>query len=232
MVVAAIAPPPGGGTGSLVGIAIGDGAARGWASYDDDNHPFCMEFSPDGRWLAVQARRPPSSRLPGSDIYLIPAGGGNKTKITGGTGFNGYPAWGARGKQLYFVRAPSVDSTDSWNIWRTGIDPVSGNPAAPPEQITHYTQYQIRFIQTLGSGKLAFSLLQESRIIWSAPTAALGDGVQIAGGNRFRLSGDGRWLFHVREGAGEIGLHRTSTRDGSITGKVTGENPAAFDVSP
>jgi tricorn protease len=59
-----------------------------------------LSWSPDGKWLAYA--RPDQSRV--SNIYLMPAAGGQEHKVTFDTGGERQPRFSADGKKLYFVR--------------------------------------------------------------------------------------------------------------------------------
>jgi tricorn protease len=59
-----------------------------------------VTWSPDGKWLAYS--RPDQSRV--SNIYLIPAAGGQEHKVTFDSSGERQPRFSADGKKLYFVR--------------------------------------------------------------------------------------------------------------------------------
>src|SRR6185295_10824654 len=59
-----------------------------------------LSWSPDGKWLAYG--RPDQSRV--SNIYMIPAAGGQEHKVTFDTSGERQPRFSADGKKLYFVR--------------------------------------------------------------------------------------------------------------------------------
>src|SRR5258706_534977 len=59
-----------------------------------------VAWSPDGKWLAYS--RPDQSRV--SNVYMIPAAGGQEHKVTFDSGGERQPRFSADGKKLYFVR--------------------------------------------------------------------------------------------------------------------------------
>ena len=75
-------------------------------------------WSPDGRWIALDAR------VEGwSEVYVIPADGGTARRVTTGTGVtNSLPSWSPDGRWLYFTS----DRSGRFEIWKI---PVGGGPA-------------------------------------------------------------------------------------------------------
>src|SRR5439155_25522169 len=80
-------------------------------------------WSPDGRQLAFDAR--PDGN---SDIFVVPAGGGQMRRLTERLGDDARPAWSADGRSIYF----SSDRGGRNEIWRM---PAEGGE---PVQITRH----------------------------------------------------------------------------------------------
>jgi Tol biopolymer transport system component len=88
------------------------------------------DWSPDGRMLLIQASVNGNSD---SDVYTIPAIGGNPQRMTTDPNFHMAPSWSADGKWIYFGATPDPASHDEHRsqIWRM---PAEGGKAT---QITH-----------------------------------------------------------------------------------------------
>ena len=99
------------------------------------SHPeynlFYSRFSPDDRWIAFNAVR--GTDL--STIYVVPAAGGEWTRITEEKGWSDKPNWSPDGRILYFV---SDRIMGYLNVWGIHFDPGSGKPVGEPFQITSY----------------------------------------------------------------------------------------------
>ncbi len=85
-------------------------------------------FSPDGRWIAVNA----VSKLLTSTIYAIPAAGGSWIRITDGKQWDDKPRWSPDGKTIYFIS----ERKGFYNVWGVRFDLVKGKLQGEPFQIT------------------------------------------------------------------------------------------------
>jgi TolB protein len=74
-------------------------------------------FSPDGKWLAVVARRNGNF-----DLWRIPSQGGRQERLTVNAGYDDGPDYSPDGKWIYF----NSDRSGSWDIWR--IPAEGGGP--------------------------------------------------------------------------------------------------------
>lgn len=74
-------------------------------------------WSPDGQYLAFDSRPKGSA-----DIFLIPAGGGRRRKITSESSNEVTPAFSSDGKSIYFAS----DRGGAWQVWK---QPAEGGPA-------------------------------------------------------------------------------------------------------
>ncbi len=89
-------------------------------------------FSPDSRWIAFQAVR--AIGATDSTIYVMPASGGQWTRITEGKYWDDKPRWSPDGKTIYFISA----RTGFLNAWAIRFDPVKGQPLGEPFRVTAF----------------------------------------------------------------------------------------------
>ena len=84
-------------------------------------------WSPDGRWIAYTSR----DRETRASLWIVPADGGEPTRLTGDSGNDWGGAWSADGRFLYF----SSDRGGSMNLWRVPMDPDDGRVRGEPESV-------------------------------------------------------------------------------------------------
>lgn len=82
-------------------------------------------WSPDGHWIAY------TGRSGGSDIWLVPAGGGQPVRVTDDGGNDWGSAWSPDGRFLYF----SSDRAGPMSLWRVEVDPDAGRAVGDPEPL-------------------------------------------------------------------------------------------------
>lgn len=75
-------------------------------------------FSPDGKWLAVVARRNGNF-----DLFRLPSGGGAQQQLTTSPGYDDGPDYSPDGKWIYF----NSDRSGKWEIWRMPADGAGPN---------------------------------------------------------------------------------------------------------
>ena len=77
------------------------------------------QLSPDGKWIAfVVTEVDKAANKMNSDIYLIPATGGEPRKLTSSPSSDANPRWSPNGKTLAFVSSRSDDS----HVWLIDVD--------------------------------------------------------------------------------------------------------------
>jgi dipeptidyl aminopeptidase/acylaminoacyl peptidase len=85
--------------------------------------------SPDGRWLAVAVRKVDAAANRGrSDLWLLPAEGGEARQLTRHEKGAAEPRWAPDGQSLYFLSARSGSN----QVWRL---PLGGGEAQPVTQL-------------------------------------------------------------------------------------------------
>jgi Tol biopolymer transport system component len=89
-------------------------------------------FSPDQRWISFIAA--PAIEAGISTIYVVPASGGEWTRITEEKYFDDKPRWSPDGRRLYFVS----NRTGFFNVWGIGFDPATGRPRGEPFRVTNF----------------------------------------------------------------------------------------------
>ena len=85
---------------------------------DPNYELYQAHFSPDGRWIVVNAVKNPLT----STIYAIPAAGGPWIRITDGKQWDDKPRWSPDGKTIYFLS----DRRGFFNVWGVHFDPLKG----------------------------------------------------------------------------------------------------------
>jgi len=87
-------------------------------------------FSPDERWIAIQAVK----YIGRSNIYVVPATGGGWTQVTDGEHWDDKPRWSSDGKTIYFIS----NRTGLLNVWGVRFDPEKGKHAGEPFRVTAF----------------------------------------------------------------------------------------------
>jgi dipeptidyl aminopeptidase/acylaminoacyl peptidase len=90
-------------------------------------------FSPDGIKIAYVKAKPQKTEIPKSDVWVIPAGGGNPVQVSDLPGRATGPIWSSDGKKIAFSRKAGGDAMSK----EICIVPVSetGKPEASPTQM-------------------------------------------------------------------------------------------------
>jgi DNA-binding winged helix-turn-helix (wHTH) protein len=79
-------------------------------------------WSPDGRWIAFDS----DGRYGSSNIYLVPANGGQVRTVVADAGNNSVPSWSRDGKFIYFAsnRGGGWEGDQVWKVPAEGGEPV------------------------------------------------------------------------------------------------------------
>ena len=109
---------------------------------DPNQSLFGQRFSPDERWISFIG----FSRVEPlwSTVYIAPAQGGARIRMTSGMSTDEAPQWAPDGKALYFVS--NRDGT--LNVWGQRIDPASGVPAGEAFRVTAFNDQARRILTT------------------------------------------------------------------------------------
>jgi Tol biopolymer transport system component len=166
-------------------------------------------YSPDGRWIAFHRTNDDTEQHDETDIWIIPATGGNRVQLTSSPGLDSWPIF-ADDRTIYFVS----DRNGSANIFRLEIDPASGAPRGEPTQVTSYTDAMVMHPRLIDGGKrLAYTLVREM----SAVRVGTPDGATraIARGVSPQLSPDGTTIFYFSQGEAEPGIFAVPAAGGA-----------------
>jgi Tol biopolymer transport system component/DNA-binding winged helix-turn-helix (wHTH) protein len=134
---------------------------------DRSEYLFQTSLSPDGRWIVFEAVA--NSPKLESTIYVIPATGGQWTRITDGRHWDDKPRWSQDGKTIYFVSGPD----GFFNVWGIHFDPETGKPVGLPFQVSKFDRPRLmipRWIPSVGFSlahdKFVLTMAEESGNIW------------------------------------------------------------------
>lgn len=96
---------------------------------------FFAKYSPDGKWIIFCQAKSYMLLQPDSELYLIPADGGEARRLRGNTTrMNSWHSWSPNGRWLVFS---SKANTDYTQLFLTHIDD-QGN-SSPPVVLDHFT---------------------------------------------------------------------------------------------
>jgi Tol biopolymer transport system component/DNA-binding winged helix-turn-helix (wHTH) protein len=101
------------------------------ASHPEKNL-YQASFSPDQRWISFIAA--PAIEAGISTIYVVPASGGEWTRITEAKYFDDKPRWSPDGRRLYFVS----NRTGFFNVWGIDFDLATGHPRGETFRVTNF----------------------------------------------------------------------------------------------
>jgi WD40 repeat protein len=108
----------------------GSGAERRVLASDPHSNLWKARLSADQRWVAFTAPTGPGA----SAIYAVPAGGGDRVKMTSGEYFDDRPRWSPDGRLVYFLSSRS----GFFNVWARRFDPDRGTTLGEPIAITQF----------------------------------------------------------------------------------------------
>jgi Tol biopolymer transport system component len=126
-------------------------------------------MSPDGKWIVFEAEEINTGRATGSTLYVIPATGGQWTRIGGGKYWDDKPRWSPDGKAVFFVSGRG----GFLNVWRLGFDPSKGKLVGEPSRVTSFESPRLMIPIDISSAemsvtqdKLAINMEERSGGIW------------------------------------------------------------------
>jgi len=156
------------------------------------------EYSPNGRWLAYCALGENTTNHE-TNIWILPATGGQVQPLTHLSGSNGFVTWAPDGRTLYFVSG----MVGTGNIWKLVIDPETGLQTGGPQQMTFFNDAEVTFPKVLGDGRrVAFELQRINTSIHVANGSPPYESRTVARGRKHlpQVSPDGQTIYFVADG--------------------------------
>jgi Tol biopolymer transport system component len=181
-------------------------------------------YSPNGRWLAYCAFMKDPSEEYTTDVWIVPAAGGQAQALRHSPGDRKYPTWAPDGRTLYFV----CGTADTGNIWKVAIDPETGLQREEPQQVTFFNDAEIVFPKVLRDGdQIAFEMERSSTSIHVAngsppyESRALARCIAVSP----EVSPDGQTIYYVADGIFAV------PREGGTPRRLTKTHPTPCHYS-
>jgi WD40 repeat protein len=187
-------------------------------------------FSPDGQWISFSVQHQKQT-----DIWIVPSGGGPRTRLTNDPAFDSHASWSPDGGSIAFTSARSGRD----RLWVSRVE--AGAPIGPPRMVRG-VELDAFFPTWAPDGRrIAFLGRIDGRFdVWIVPT----DGTIPA--RQVTHSGDLKYLRWTRSGgllvSGWWGSRKIALR---LLNPETGESqpylpavefgndyPAQFDITP
>lgn len=154
-------------TGETLRVSEGDAVQPTW--------------SPDGRWIAFTGRTRNPTQM---DIWIMPAEGGEPSRVTSDAPIDWSPAWSPDGEYIYF----SSDRGGSMNLWRIPMSQRSGLPTGEAEPITTPATFLAHPSVSADGRRVAYSNVHMSVNVETATldltAGTLSDPVPVTTGSR------------------------------------------------
>ncbi len=183
-------------------------------------------WSPDGRWIAYVVGNVVGLDTPGnigpSEIWVVPATGGDSVQVTDSGGFNTSPAW--LGSTLLFVS----DRDGGRDIYAVNLT-ASGAAAGTPRAVTTGSS-ALSVSVAADVSRIAYSVFLDRSNVWSMPipTTVSGstlDATPITSGNQVveiaEVSRDERWIAFDADRAGNQDIYKQPIGGGPVTQLTT-----------
>ena len=138
-------------------------AAQKIASPDPAHELYQPQFSPDSRWIVLEAVAN-SPTMTESALFVVPVAGGAWRRITDGKYWDDKPRWSPDGKTIYFISRRG----GFFNVWGIHFDPDAGKPVGQPFQLSKFESARLmvpRFIPPVGlslTGQTVLTMAEES----------------------------------------------------------------------
>ncbi len=187
-------------SGLYVVSADGTGEARRLAASEGNNR-FGVgigshAWSPDGKWVAFSRRDARNS----TDIWVVPASGGEPVNVTQYPGTNESPSWTSDGKYLLFLS--SRDRAEGTDLYAVELKPNDdaadkgskpSGAAAGSVQIA-FEEIELRAKRLTTSGAAAFAPAPDGKSVYGLTSFGAGTdvfSVPVGGGTLQRVTGTG-----------------------------------------
>jgi sugar lactone lactonase YvrE len=125
-------------------------------------------FSPDERWIIFNAVGATGAGV--STIYVVPAAGGEWTRITEGKFWDDKPHWSPDGRTVYFASS----RTGFFNVWGIHFDSIVGKPIGEPFRVTAFESPSqmvwpngLLMDLSLSAARLVLPIMEVSGSIWA-----------------------------------------------------------------
>lgn len=136
-------------------------------TYHPEENLYQARFSPDDRWISFCAAKVTEAGV--SSISVVPAAGGEWTRITEGKYFDDKPRWSPDGRTLYFIS----NRTGFFNLWGIRFNPASGKAEGNPFRVTTFDNPSqmilddVRFMEiAITTNRLILPIMEASGGIW------------------------------------------------------------------
>ncbi|HMP66269.1 MAG TPA: protein kinase [Pyrinomonadaceae bacterium] len=189
-------------------IDVADGTAEKLEAGPDAIMP---SWSPNGHriafWFVEEGKQ--------GELATIPADGGEPVVIASDPATDWNPVWSPDGRYLYFAS----NRGGNMNLWRVGIDEMTGRETSPPQPITTPSRY-VRHISFARNGRSIAYVRYESR-----------SNVQAVGFDPVsrKISGSPEWVTQGNNEVANPDLSPDGTRFVARKPTHTQEDLAVFD---
>jgi len=176
-------------------------------------------LSPDGRWVVYSRLMSESS----SSLWIMPAAGGESTRITSDGHWDDGPVWSGDGSRIFFSSNRPARGGDGFFGMVVTVDPTTGRTTSSPRQVTagEIAPPASHVIQPSPDGRWVAYMSQDG-------ADYLVNVIPAAGGNPRSVTkvdgpvsglawtGDGDLLFRTRPQLGDLWIvHRLSADGGT-----------------
>ncbi len=220
------------------------GASGGQPKYVGLFHSDSMEFwapdlSPDGRWIVCSG---PADSHGSSNLWILPTAGGMPIRLTSGPHQDMWPRWFPSGDRVAFFSNRPVSTTGELFVMSIGVDPRTGRPKGPPQQVT-LDPAQLGLAISPDGNWIAYRAPAEDSVIRIKVLPATGGTARTVasfpetpGAWPFvEWSADGRWISYATWNAARSMEHvrRVSVSGGALqTIAIVGPGVGVHDVDP
>ncbi len=178
-------------------------------------------WSPDGRWIAYVNGNVVGINTPGnigpSEIWVVPAAGGDPVQVTDSGGFNASPAW--LGSTLLLV-SDRDGGRDVYAVELTTRGGAAGQPRAVTTGVGTLSISVAADVKRIG-----YSVFLDRSNVWSMPVPTTPPGSSldarpVTTGNQVvenaEVSRDGRWLAFDADRAGNQDIYKQRLDGGPV----------------